>query len=139
MENGRQLKPQPKVRRAGKESAIRAEDARTLAKRAAKARAIQLKGQVLVNALNLLPTNSYGTPDFVTRGFYIDMPFSCKTCGKVQVWTATQQKWWYEAAKGDVWTIAVLCRPCRLRERDRKAAARKVHLDGLAKKERRET
>ena len=139
MKNGRQLNPEPKVRRTGKRAAIRSEDARTLAKSAAKARAIQLKGQVLVNASNLLPTNSYGAPDFVTRGFYIDMPFSCKACGKAQVWTATQQKWWYEAAKGDVWTIAVLCRPCRLRERDRKAAARKVHLDGLARKARHET
>jgi len=50
------------------------------------------------------------------------------------VWTATQQKWWYESAKGDVWTVAVLCRPCRIRERDRKTAARKVHQEGLAKK-----
>ena len=134
MKNGRQLRPETKVSRAGKKAAIQADDARALAKRTAKARAIQLKGQVLVNASNLLPTNSYGTPDFVTRGFYVDMPFSCKTCAKAQVWTATQQKWWYESAKGDVWTIAVLCRPCRLRERDRKAAARKVHLDGVAKK-----
>lgn len=139
MKNGRQPKPEAKVRGAGKKAAIRAEDARTLAKRATKARATHLKGQVLVNASNLLPTNSYGTPDFVLRGFYVDMPFSCKTCGKAQVWTATQQKWWYEAAKGDVWTIAVLCRPCRLRERDRKVAARKVHLDGLARKALHET
>jgi hypothetical protein len=82
---------------------------------------------------------SYSTPDFVARGFYVDMPFACKACGQAQVWTAAQQKWWHESAKGDVWTIAVLCRPCRLRERKRKSAARSVHLAGLAKKAQRET
>lgn len=87
-----------------------------------------------MNSENLRPTNSYGTPEYVARGFYIDVPFECKSCGKQQVWTATQQKWWYESAKGDVWTTAVFCRPCRLRERARKDAARKVHLEGLAKK-----
>ena len=102
-------------------------------------RAAQLKGQVLVNPANLRPTNSYSTPDFVARGFYVDTPFACKACGQAQMWTATQQKWWYESAKGDVWTIAVLCRRCRLRERMRKSAARSVHLAGLAKKAQRET
>jgi len=139
MKSGPQSRPEIQIRRTGKRAAVRAEEARTQAKREAKERAAQLKGQVLVNPMNLSPTNSYGTPDFVSRGFYLDMPFTCKACARPQVWTATQQKWWYESAKGDVWTIAVLCRPCRLRERERKSAARKVHLEGLAKKARRET
>jgi hypothetical protein len=88
----------------------------------------------VVNVDKLRPTNSYGTPDFVGRGFYVDRPFNCKTCAAPQVWTATQQRWWYEVAQGDVWTVAVLCRPCRRRERERKDAAREVHLAGLAKK-----
>lgn len=54
---------------------------------------------VPVNEQLLAPNNSYGAPDFVTRGFYVDRPFRCKDCGKDQVWTATQQKWWYEVAK----------------------------------------
>ncbi len=139
MKSGRQRREEIQIRRAGKKSAVRAEEARVQAERAAKERAAQLKGQVLVNPANLRPTNSYDTPVFVARGFYIDMPFDCKSCGKPQVWTATQQKWWYESAKGDVWTTAVLCRPCRLRERERKSAARKVHLEGLAAKMQRGT
>ncbi len=139
MKSGRVLREEIQVRRSGKRAAVRAEEERVREARAAKERAEQLKGQVLVNPANLRPTNSYGTPDFVLRGFYVDMPFNCKSCGTSQVWTATQQKWWYESAKGDVWTIAVLCRPCRLRERKRKAAARKVHLEGLAKRAARET
>lgn len=90
-------------------------------------------GQV-VNPAALRPTNSYGTPDFVERGYYVDRPFTCKDCGKAEVWTASQQKWWYEIAKGDVWTVAVRCRSCRRRERERKAAARRVHLEGLVRK-----
>ena len=92
------------------------------------------KRHVLVNTANLRSTNSYGTPDFVRRGHYVDKPFNCKACGTAQVWTETQQKWWYESAKGDVWTVAVLCKPCRQRERTRKEAAREVHLSGLAAK-----
>ncbi|WP_235835077.1 zinc-ribbon domain containing protein [Piscinibacter terrae] len=102
--------------------------------RAAKERAALLKNQVVVNVDKLRPTNSFGTPDFVARGFYADRPFNCKTCASPQVWTATQQRWWYEIAQGDVWTVAVLCRPCRRRERERRNDAREVHLAGLAKK-----
>jgi hypothetical protein len=91
-------------------------------------------GYVLVNPANLRPTNSYGTPEFVQRGYYVDRPFHCKACGSAQLWTDTQQKWWYESAKGDVWTVAILCRPCRQRERARKAAARETHLSGIAAK-----
>jgi hypothetical protein len=71
---------------------------------------------LLVNPANLGPNSSYGIPEFVERGYYVDMPFNCKSCGIAQVWTGTQQKWWYEVAKGDVWAVAVLCRPCRRRE-----------------------
>ncbi len=128
MSTNRQRREEIPIRRAGKRAAIRAEDER----RQAKKRAAELRGKVLVNPVNLRPTNSYGTPDFVTRGYYIDMPFNCKACGKAQVWSATQQKWWYESAKGDVWTVAVRCRPCRIRERERKAAARMPRREGLA-------
>ena len=40
---------------------------------------------VLVNPANLGANNSYGTPDFVKRGYYLDMPFNCKSCGVAQV------------------------------------------------------
>ena len=92
-------------------------------------------GTVPVNPTALHPTNSYGEPDFVTRGFYVDHPFTCKDCGKEEIWTATQQKWWYEVATGEVSSGAVRCRACRKRERDRKTEARRVHLEGVAKKQ----
>ena len=57
-----------------------------------------------VNAALLAPNNSYGAPDFVSRGYYADRPFRCVDCGKEEVWTGTQQKWWCEVAKGFVYT-----------------------------------
>lgn len=77
---------------------------------------------------------SFEVPDFVTSGFYTDIPFRCCDCHQEQIWTASQQKWWYEVAKGSRWTVAKRCRNCRRRERQRVAESRRVHLEGLARK-----
>jgi Probable zinc-ribbon domain len=82
----------------------------------------------------LAPYNSYGQPPFVARGFYMDTLFQCVDCGKEEVWRATQQKWWYEVAKGNVETRATRCNACRRAERERRAEARRIHLEGLEKK-----
>ena len=119
MKSGRQRREEIDLKRARKRE-----------KAEARARELARKSQVVVNTALLRPTNSYGIPDFVERGWYIDRPFRCKDCGKAEVWTSNQQKWWYESAKGDVWTVAVRCRPCRRRERERVASARKASLKG---------
>ena len=134
MTSGRQHRTQIKQHRSGKRAAVAAEDLRIEAKRAAKERALRLRDKVLVNVANLRPDNSYGAPDFVGREFYVDRRFQCKDCGKDEVWTATQQKWWYESAKGGIWTMATRCRPCRRRERERVAEARRVQQEGMARK-----
>ena len=105
-----------------------------LAQASAKARARFLRGKAVVNPSLLRPTNSYGSPDFVQRGYYIDRRFRCKDCGVEEVWTDTQQKWWYEVAHGDVWTVAVRCRRCRRLEQARKTAARSASEQGRARK-----
>lgn len=76
-------------------------------------------------------------PEFAQRGFYIDTAFDCVDCGKQEIWRATQQKWWYEVARGAVESCAIRCRACRQRDRARAAEARRVHLQGLAAKARR--
>lgn len=86
------------------------------------------------NPNNLAPSNSFGLPDFVQRGYYMDVLFKCAGCQKEEVWSATRQKWWYEVAKGSVESKAKLCNACRRAERERKAAARRVHLAGVAAK-----
>jgi hypothetical protein len=96
------------------------------------------EGSVRVNVAALAPNNSYGVPRFVERGYYSDQLFKCSICGTDQVWTASQQKWWYEVAKGYVYSTAKLCRPCRRREQARRSEARRVHLEGIKRKRARE-
>jgi hypothetical protein len=78
-----------------------------------------------VNRELLRRDGSYSTPEFVQRGYYVDYLFNCALCGCDQVWTATQQKWWYEVAKGKVWTIAKYCRNCRRKLREDKTPRKK--------------
>ena len=116
----------------------RAHAAQLAKQRESKRHAQLLRGKVLVNSARLGRNSSYGIPGFVQRGYYVDMPFRCKDCGVNEVWTDTQQKWWYEIAHGDLWTVAVRCRACRRTERARKSKARGIHLAGLARKAQRE-
>ena len=89
-------------------------------------------GAAAVDPAQLAHNNTWG----LLPSFYIDSPFVCKDCGAHEIWTAKQQKWWYEIAGGLLGaTTAVRCRSCRAKERVRKAEARRVHLEGLAKKQ----
>lgn len=55
--------------------------------------------------------NTYGPlPDY-----YIDQPFTCRDCGKEEIWRARDQKWYYEEAKGHIDATAVRCHSCRKR------------------------
>ncbi|PPJ41043.1 MULTISPECIES: zinc-ribbon domain containing protein [unclassified Pseudoxanthomonas] len=53
--------------------------------------------------------NTYGT----LPRYYLDIPFSCRTCGKQEIWKAADQKWYYETAKGHIDAKAVRCHACR--------------------------
>jgi hypothetical protein len=85
---------------------------------------------VAANVEALAHNNTYGPLPL----FYVDKPFVCRDCGKAEVWTAAQQKWWYEVAKGHIDSNAVRCGACRRKEQQRRAEARRVHMEGLAKK-----
>lgn len=91
-------------------------------------------GTAPCNPESLAPSNSYGTPAFVQRGYYMDVLFKCQDCAKEEIWRATQQKWWYEIARGNVETRATRCNACRRIERERRKEARRVHLEGLERK-----
>ena len=121
--------------KSGRQRRIEIQNRRAKARDKAKAatRETVLASLAMVNSTLLKPTNSYGIPDFVQRGYYLDRPFTCKDCGKAEIWRAKQQKWWYETAQGDVWTVAVRCRLCRRRERERITKARAVSVAGLTK------
>ncbi|WP_444903991.1 zinc-ribbon domain containing protein [Microbulbifer sp. CnH-101-E] len=63
----------------------------------------------------------------------MDREFQCKDCGSDEVWTAKQQKWWYEITNGDFETSAIRCRPCR-KKRNQAKAEQKAHMEAMAKK-----
>ena len=80
--------------------------------------------QFEVRSLNLLPVPLGAVAADTTQLFhnhtrdplptyYIDRPFTCRECGAQEVWTATQQKWWYEVIKGHINSSAVHCLACR--------------------------
>jgi hypothetical protein len=134
MRSGKQRRAELDVKKHAR-AAKAAAEAREKARAEEHADAVRLAAKgVAVNRAALAPHGSYSEPDFVTRGHYTDLPFTCRNCGKAEVWTATQQKWWYEVAKGNVFTTATRCRPCRRRERDRRTQARRTHLQGLSRK-----
>ncbi|TLM64567.1 MAG: hypothetical protein FDZ69_11565 [Deltaproteobacteria bacterium] len=87
-------------------------------------------GAVLADHKELAHNNTYGR----LPRFYLDKVVVCRQCGTEEVWPAERQKWWYEVAKGHINTTAVLCRACREKEKQKKDAARRVHLEGLKKK-----
>ncbi len=87
-------------------------------------------GAVMADLSQLEHDNTYGPRPL----FYVDRRFACVECGIEEVWTAADQKWWYEVAKGKLESRAVRCSECRKPHRARANAARKVHLDGLIAK-----
>lgn len=90
---------------------------------------------VPVDFSKLKANNSYGLSAFAQRGYYVDRPFTCCDCAAACVWTAEQQRWWYETVGGSQDAIAKRCRPCRQRERQRKELARQVAQAGWLKKQ----
>ena len=86
-------------------------------------------GHVMANWDELKHNNTYGP----LPNFYVDRAFTCEDCGSEELWTAKQQKWWYEVAKGNINTTAIRCLPCRKRIAADKEA-QKRHMAEIALK-----
>jgi len=65
------------------------------------------------------PNGSYST-----LAFYRDLEFTCADCGAQEVWKAKDQKWYYEIAKGLIYSRPKRCRACRKKMRAIKADQR---------------
>jgi len=88
------------------------------------------KGSALADQSELVHNNTYEPFPL----FYVDKLIVCRNCSKNEVWTAENQKWWYEVAKGNIFSEAVKCCKCRKKEKIAKSEARRVHLEGIEKK-----
>jgi len=79
-------------------------------------------GEVAADRAKLSHNNSYS----LLPSFYLDSPFTCRDCGSHEVWTAKQQKWWYEELQKPIDRRAVRCHPCRVARRVRLAASQQA-------------
>jgi Probable zinc-ribbon domain len=135
MKSGKQRRIELKVKKQGRKTKLATKKlaAREAAKEVEK-QWIVSHGGLIVDRTALAQNNSYSEPEFMKLGYYLDKPFTCAACKSQEVWTAAQQKWWYEVAKGSLFATAKFCRTCRNQEKHRRAEARRVHLEGIAKK-----
>jgi hypothetical protein len=68
----------------------------------------ELKRRIPADLAAQVKNNSYCPPLY-----YDDIRFKCADCGADEVWTSEQQQWWYEVAKGPIFSKAIRCRACR--------------------------
>jgi hypothetical protein len=83
-------------------------------------------GAVVADHSQQVPWNSYSPPP----KYYVDIEFKCRDCGREEIWTAEQQKWYYEVAKGSLFGRPIRCRECRNKIKDQKAIQRQQMEDG---------
>lgn len=86
-------------------------------------------GAVEADHSELLHNNTYGLLPY----FYVDIVYVCQDCGSKELWTAKQQKWWYEIAKGHIDSAAIRCRRCRDIIKENKERQKK-HMEEIALK-----
>lgn len=62
---------------------------------------------------------SQQTPSFFqVRRFNRDKQFTCNDCGAAEVWTAEEQKWYFEEIKAHPASKPVRCAMCRKKRRE---------------------
>lgn len=108
--SGRQKKQQLKESRR-----VRREDSET----ALRAARFERDEVVAADQSRQAPNNSYSPPVV-----YEDQEFVCIDCGSEEVWPARQQKWWFEVAKGSIYSRANRCSACRATRRKQTATGR---------------
>ena len=91
----------------------------------------KIASMVMADQTALAHNNTYGLLPL----FYLDRAFICRDCGAHELWTAKQQKWWYEVAKGPLLATAIRCRPCRTKLRKEKLKQRLRSEEGRRRKD----
>ncbi len=62
----------------------------------------------------------------VPRYFFVDQEKECVQCGKKFVFSAKEQKYWYETLKFNFHSVAIRCRLCRRRRRSQSAVRHQI-------------
>ncbi len=131
VKSGKQKKAELEAKRTRKRKEAEAEKAaKENARQEASERARQKifaqkrREGVDVEIEKLAPNKSYSrnSPAFVSRGYYVDIPFVCKFCGGNFVFTGKWQKWWYETVRANLWSRFNRCEACQLKRNATKEA-----------------
>jgi len=61
---------------------------------------------------------------YIHPTYYRPIHFNCSDCGKPQIWTAEDQRWFYETTGAPIYATAKRCHLCRKKEQNRKKLAR---------------
>ncbi len=144
MKSGKQRRQELKARKQAHRTKLNQQaEARRTAERAAEHQAMvewarSHEGVPVDRTALVHNSDDWNEVDFVKHRYYLDQLFTCAGCNSQEVWTALQQKWWYEVAKGSIYSTAKFCRTCRRQEQARRTEARRIHLEGIAKKHQRD-
>jgi hypothetical protein len=69
------------------------------------------------------------------KNYYHDIEFACVDCGVEEVWKAKDQKWFFEVAKGNIYSKPKRCLVCRKTFKETKADQR-VRMEASDRKRR---
>jgi len=117
MKSSKQRREEIKARRLERAARLAAQLAKQDASRTLQANQ-PVPGMALADQETLA---RYNNSDFFPL-YYLDRAFTCCDCGAEEVWTAKQQKWWFEKMHGSIWSRPVRCLACRRAHRAQKAA-----------------
>jgi hypothetical protein len=110
-----------KQRRANLRSAQERRRLKKLAADGRLANGVELpQGAVAADLSQQAPNNSYSPPLF-----YQAIEFVCVECGVREVWSAKNQKWYFEVIKAPIYGLPKRCRECRRRLRHYKVEQQK--------------
>jgi len=69
------------------------------------------------------PDEQVGAEGYAAKFYYFDIHYVCRGCGKRRVWTALQQKRYFEIQKGNIYNQPTWCYKCHSERMKTKAAA----------------
>lgn len=121
MKSSKQRRTEIKAQRLARAERLHAQLQGVDARRLPDARTLRLQGAEPADVAALARHNTAW--EGALPAFYLDRPFRCRDCAAEQVWTAKQQKWWYEAIGARLESQATRCLPCRRAHRARREKA----------------
>ncbi len=111
--SGKQRREEIKQKRLERAARLQVDATRPDARWANRGSASESGMQIADREILARNNNTYGA----LPQYYLDREFTCRDCDEQHVWTAKQQKWWYEVAHGHIDSVAVRCLPCRRKRR----------------------